>query len=90
MGLWEFVASTHPVMRAAVVAAVAFVGVELFKPGFAFAQLGPNDYVERGFMKNLTIDLGGDQGQEETIIKGTWLPWWGVPLGAFAFFSLFV
>jgi len=90
MGLFEFVASTHPVLRAAVVAAFGFVAVELFKPGFAFAQLGPNDYVERGFMKNITIDIGGDAGQEETVIKGTWLPWWGIPLGAFTLFALFV
>lgn len=87
MGLWEFVASTHPVLRAAVVAGVGFIVIEMVKPGFAFAQLGPSDYVERGFMKNITVDLGDD---DPTVIKGTYLPWWGVPLGLFGFFSLFV
>lgn len=86
MGVWDVIKTTNPFIRAAAVAALGYVAVEAVKPGFAFAQVAPGEYVERG-LKPTPIDTGDD---EPSYIEGTWIPWWGVPLGLFAFFGLFV
>lgn len=86
MGLWTLIRTTNPFIRAALVAAIGYIGVEMVKPGFAFAQISPGEYVAKG-LSPTPIDTGDD---EPSYISSTLTPWWSVPLGLFLLFGLFV
>lgn len=57
----------------------------MFKPGFAFANLGGGSYIQRGFMEDTVIDE-----DEDAIVSGTYFPWWSLPLIAFILFGLII
>lgn len=84
-GIWKLIVSTHPIIRAATIGGLAYLAVEMVKPGFAFANLGGGNYLQRGFMEDTVVNE-----DEDAIVSGTYFPWWSLPLGLFALFALFV
>lgn len=84
-GVWDIIKTTPPVVRALIIGGLSYFVVEMFKPGFAFADVGGGNYIPRSFKEDQIINE-----DEDMIVKGTTFPWWSVPLGLFVIFSLFV
>lgn len=85
MGVWKVIVSTEPLIRGLVAGGLVYLGVEMFKPGFAFANLGGGSYIQRGFMEDTVIDE-----DEDAIVSGTYFPWWALPIIAFILFGLII
>jgi len=79
---WIF--SFSPITRATVLALLAYIGLEMFKPSFAFYESNDGGYISKPFGSGETIN------QDDEVIPQTKLTWWAVVLGIFAFFALFV
>jgi len=83
--IWYYIKTTNFAVRALLLAGASYLAIEMFKPGFAFADIGGGSYVPRTFNEDQIIDE-----DQDTIVSGSYLTWWSVPLGLFLLFVLFV
>lgn len=87
----RFITKTYfqipPIVRGLLWAGAGFLLIEFLKPGLFFAGVDDGDgfssFLPRGFEAQ-SYDGG------ETIIEGTWLPWWAAIILLFVIGGLFI
>ena len=76
--------SFNPIFRGALACFGVWLGVELLKPGFAFAEMGDGMFYARPWGKDSVLEVENEE------IAGTRVPWFLLPVGAFILFGLFI
>lgn len=76
--------SYNPLLRGAAWALVAWLGIEMLKPAFAFTEVD-GAYEPRPFGKQNSYET-----EDGEIVSGTFFTYWMIPALFFVIFGLFV